>query len=141
MTPAEQLRHIDDEARAAAAAYKRRAVALVAEVYDREGTQSGAAKVLGISQGRVSQLLKDRVREETHHLERVDEEGVETRTVRVARYGDGAIEVYVSGTTDGTETGPERVEIASTPPRHEDAGEAEERLAAYLIDLESEGYR
>jgi DNA-directed RNA polymerase specialized sigma subunit len=59
VNPAEQLKDIDRQAREAAAAYKRQAVALVAEVYDREGSQSKAAKVLGISQGRVSQLLKE----------------------------------------------------------------------------------
>lgn len=141
MSDAAKLKDIDRRAREAAAAFKREAVALVAEVYDREGTQAKAAAVLGVSQGRVSQLLAERATEESHHLVRTDEEGTETRTVRVVRYGDGAVEVHVCGTTDGAPTGPERIEIASTPPRHEDAGEAEGRLADYLVDLEAEGYR
>ena len=140
MNPAQQLKDIDRQAREAAAAYKRQAVALVAEVYDREGSQSKAAAVLGITKQRVGQLLKDRVREETHHLTRTDDDGVQTRTIRVLRYGDGAVEVWVSGTTDGTETAPERIEIASTPPHHEDAADTEERLAAYLDDLRTDGY-
>lgn len=137
---AKQLKAIDTEARQAAAAYKRRAVAIVAAVFDREGTQQKAADVLGISKQRVGQLLKDRVDEEVHRLERVDGEGVETRTVRVLRYKDGAIEVHVSGATDGVETGPERIEFASASPGHDDAGEVEMRLADYLADLRRDGF-
>jgi len=140
-TEKQQLRQIDEDARRAAAEHKQRAVALVAAVYDREGTQAKAGQVLGITKQRVGQLLKERAIEETTTYTRADQDGEETRTVRVARYGDGAMEVYVAGTTDGVETGPERIEFASTPPRHADAAEAEERLAAYLNDLHSEGYQ
>ncbi|WP_435110188.1 hypothetical protein [Nocardiopsis synnemataformans] len=141
MNPARQLKDIDRRAREAAAAYKREAVALVAKVYGQEGSQAKAATVLGISKQRVGQLLKERPQEEIRYLECIADEGVETRTVRIARYRDGAIEVYVSGTTDGALTSPQRIEFASTPPRHEDAGEVEDRLANYLADLENEGYR
>lgn len=64
MNEADQLKDIDRRAREAATAYKRQAVALVAEVYDREGSQSKAAAVLGISKQRVGQLLKSRTRTE-----------------------------------------------------------------------------
>ena len=139
-TEADQLKAIDAEARQVAAEYKRRAVALVATVFDREGTQQAAAAALGISQGRVSQLLKERSHEEIHYLARTDDEGVEARKVRVVRYGDGALEVHVSGTTDGAETGPERIEFASSPPRHEDADEVETRLGEYLTGLREDGF-
>lgn len=60
MNDAAKLKAIDRRAREAAAAFKQEAVTLVAEVYDREGSQTKAAKALGITQGRVSQLLKER---------------------------------------------------------------------------------
>ncbi|MEU3020073.1 hypothetical protein ABZ635_22060 [Nocardiopsis sp. NPDC007018] len=66
-TEQQQLKDIDRRAREAATAYKREAVALVAAVYDREGTQQAAADVLGITKQRVGQLLKDRATEEDRH--------------------------------------------------------------------------
>ena len=139
-TEADQLKAIDQRARETAAALKREAVALVAAVVDREGNQAKAAQVLNISQGRVSQILKSPLSEEVHHLIRTDDEGTETRTVRVLRYYGGAIEVHVSGTTDEVETGPERIEFASTQPRHEDADEVEQRLGEYLAGLREDGF-
>lgn len=141
MTPeGAELWAIDIEARQAAIHHKRRAVALVADVVKREGTQEAAGKVLGISKQRVGKILKGVLSEETHRLTRADDEGTETRAVRVVRYGDGAIEVHVSGTTDGAETGPERIEFVSTPPKHEDSDEVEGRLGQYLDGLREDGF-
>lgn len=140
-TESDQLKAIHAEARRVAASYKRRAVALVASVVDREGTQEKAGKVLGISKQRVGKILKHPLTEEVHALARTDSAGAEARTVRVLRFHGGAIEVHVSGTTDGVETGPERIEFASTPTRHEDADEVEQRLADYLAGLRADGYR
>lgn len=137
---AAQLKAIDAEARKVATAYKRRAVNLVAKVVKREGTQEKAGRVLGISKQRVGKILKGPLVEKVHHLTRADDEGTEARTVRVVWCGDGAIEVHVSGTTDGAETGPERIEFVSTPPKHEDSNEVEGRLGQYLNELSEDGF-